>query len=219
MFTIVFLARLTKHLLIFLLTTLPLQLQGVILLLPVMLVKDIGKLPRCLRWFDSADPFVGRDTSVIKSINNGTSTYYPHVRLPSNSFLRTLVLAWDKYRWLAWRNPINYFQYSVLGFRAYIMGEEAHIIKYLDPKDVGKSIGDHAVDAPGYMYIEQRINNSLYYEYYAIIPIKYPFLKKRVLRFRLGYKLSNTNPGDWVQEVLTVNPIHPVDYIKSTYWD
>lgn len=204
-FSLVFLARFIKHLSIMLVVSLPLQLLGSLILIPATMIWDIGHLPRCLRWFDSADPFTGRDTSVIKSINSGKSNYYPHIT-------NKLLIVLHKYLWLAWRNPINYFEYKVLGFKAIVTHSASVSVSYQNQSDIGKEIGDHPLDAPGFEFREQCINNNLYYEYYLVY--QYPFMKSKALRFRLGYKLSNTNKHDYVQQVLTLNPLCPVDYIN-----
>src|ERR1043165_4732976 len=83
---------------------LPLQLLGAIILLfyipiHVYLIKTSLRrrieLPYVLRWFDNADLYVGRDTSTyLKVFGTGV---------------------WGLYVWLAWRNPLNYFGYKVLG--------------------------------------------------------------------------------------------------------
>ena len=202
---LLFSLRLLKHLALFLGITLPLQLIGIVLLIPTTLLYDIGKLPKVLRWYDSADPFVNRDTSVIESINKGTSSYYPHTT-------NRLVLAFHKYCWLAFRNPLNYFEYIHLGVKADLLFPSYIKRTYINPTDTGKDIGDHFGDAPGYEYIETRIGNNYYYEYYAIIPINYPFLKNKAIRFRMGHKLSGSRVGNWIQHAFVFNPIQPINY-------
>lgn len=205
---LLFSIRLIKHLSIFLFISVPLQLIGVLLLLPITACYDIGELPKILRWFDSADPFIGRDTSVIKQINRGTSKYYPHPTLEERTKLR---LTLDKYLWLAWRNPTNYFEYKYLGVQAILAFPPVVYRTYLNNNDIGKEIGDHRNDAPGYEYIEMQINNKIYYEYYAIIPMNYPLIKKKALRFRMGHKLLGTRNWEWVQHAFVFNPVHPYE--------
>lgn len=110
----------------FLWTLILLQLPGTLILLIVCAFYDIGKLPKYLRWYDSADPFIGRDISVITRIN--TEGY------------------WSKYCWLAWRNPVNYFGYVVQGYL--FKGVEKYTIKE------NLNVGDSTEDVPGLKIIE-----------------------------------------------------------------
>lgn len=169
---LLFLYRLSVNLLSFLLIQLPLQLIGIILLYPVCAVYPIGAFPALLRWFDSADPYVGRDTSVIRKVQ-AQSLY-------------------ERYNWVAFRNPINYFAYKYLGFRF----PEKTRYTLVGNLDVGDSTGDE----PGYRYLE---TDKGYYEYLYVKRIGL----KSCFYFRLGWKLGGlkNKPGSYCQQVFTIS--------------
>jgi hypothetical protein len=125
-FISIFLYRLVVQVVVFLGIELPLQLFGALILLPLAYFYDIGKLPRAVRYFDSADPFTGRDVSVITHVN--TLGY------------------WAKYTWLAWRNPCNYYGYMVSGYQ--FTGTESYT------EAEGLDVGDSTDDVPGFKHIE-----------------------------------------------------------------
>lgn len=161
---------------------LPLQLIGMIVLLPLCAFYDIGKLPRVFRYFDSADPFVGRDTSVIDLLNT----------VPALSPYYVINPYWTKYNWLAIRNPLNYFQYSVLGFQ--FTGKEQMSISG-DP-----NVGDNTGKVPGFKHIEM---DDGHYEYLLVKRIG----QKACIYIRIGHKIGkdDNKAGDWCQKVFTVS--------------
>lgn len=121
-----FLYRLLHNIGSFVIIQAPLQLAGIVVLPVICLVYDIGHLPYVLRWFDSVDPYINRDTSVITAVNNK---------------------GWlAKYNWLALRNPTNYFCYKHLGYQ--FTGDESYYI-------AGHMlVGDSTGDIPGFVMIE-----------------------------------------------------------------
>lgn len=183
-----FLFRLLKHLLILFFISLPLTLVGIVILPVCLIFSDIGALPLYLRWLDSADPYIGRDTTVITRINKGT--YW--------SEYSSLWCIWfNKYTWLAFRNPINYFSYRYLSFT----WNSPVITVFKGSLDVGDSTGD----IPGFKYLEVKQDGSTFYEYYFI----YKMNSRHCLRFRLGYKIGNpyrNKKGEIQQEVLVLQP-------------
>ena len=189
MFYLIFALRLFKNSLIFFALSLPLMLVGIIVLIPlVALGYEIGKLPVLFRWFDSADPFVGRNTEVIESVNTqGRKAIY---------------------NWLALRNPINYFNYKYLGF-VWNNPEVKTYTSYAESFDITKpfpDIGDSTGDAPGFKYIEVKQDGKTYYEYYYIKK----YNEKQCLRFRMGWKIGNpyqNNNGEIQQDVLVFQPL------------
>ena len=147
MIFILFLYRLCTNILSFLLIQLPLQLIGALVLLPVCYFYDIGEFPRVFRWFDSADPYIGRDVSVINHVSS---------------------LGWtSKYVWTAFRNPTNYFCYRYLGFD--FTGKEGYNIT--GSLDVGDSTGKHeglkiielTTGYYEYLYVKKIKDNSCIY--------------------------------------------------------
>jgi len=185
-----FIWRLLSHTATFFAYLLPLQLVGAVILLFVVpfLSPDNLRLPYILRWFDSADSYIGRDTSVYAAVCKSGW--------------------WNRYTWLAWRNPINYFGYKHNGLN----WEGREIYSKFDPKET--SVGDASQDHPGFRHIEvmkpvvqdNQISYITYFEYYWIY--QYPFAKKVCFRFRLGWKIKDTdNPkGTTSQWVYVISP-------------
>lgn len=163
-----FIYRLSFNLVIFFGLCIPLQIIGIIILLPVCFYCQKTRLPRGLRWFDNADLYVGRDTSVYDSVLQ--SGWY------------------NNYCWLAWRNPLNYFGYKILGKQ--VKTETMCIIQ--GNPNVGNT------SAPGLFIQESPIG----YQYYYI----HKWSQTTCMRLRLGWKFnSNITPG-WYQWAFTVQP-------------
>lgn len=95
---LLFTYRLLKHLSILLFISIPLQATSIIVVPLVLLYIGYDpKFPAWLKWFDSADHWIGRNTET-----------YDHVI--AEGF-------WSRWAWLSLRNPCNYFGYTVLGFK------------------------------------------------------------------------------------------------------
>jgi len=202
---ILFSLRFIRWLLTWLLILLPLQLIGAVLLLLYLPVhralvrrglSQSIKLPFLLRWFDNADLYVGRDTSVYLSKFG-------------DAF-------WTHYTWLAFRNPLNYFGYVVLGF---VAGDRVltTFSKFpsinLRADQEHCEIGDGSDDVPGLFTAELENNDKTYFEYYYIK--KYNFFgTTKCIRVRIGHKIgSNTKPGQHCQWVFVISPFHSYDGI------
>lgn len=160
-----FLIRFLQNLIIFLSISFPLEIIGWFLLLPICYLSKSNQLPHYLKWFDNADSYLGRDVTTYEVI---------------------ISYGWfNRYLWLAFRNPCNYFGYKILGFQA----------TFSIPRSI---VGDSINDIPGF----QNIETPPYYEYY--------YIKKwsdtKCFRFRMGWKLSDTKPGDWVERVFVIQP-------------
>ena len=184
-----FLIRLIKHLLIFLVLSIPLQLFGAMILLavlPMQRSKGLINLPYFLRWFDNADIYLGRNTETYEKITKG-------------SFLQ-------HYLWLAWRNPTNYFNYAILGFYLKSPVVTEYLCKIMNNNTVieNSSIGDSTGDTSGIYYEEILVGTNTYYEYYAV----FKWTSAHCMRFRMGYKLGQALSEGWTEEVLVVSPWH-----------
>lgn len=181
---LLFIYRFLNRLALFLLVSVPLQLAGMIILFPFTYIYQIGALPIWLRWFDSADPYVGRNTETIE--------------------LETKKGWMNRYYWLALRNPINYFSYKYLGF----IWNSPEILNVQGPMNVGDAT-DHVA---GYKYIEIKQNNKIYYEYVYIYVYKLTANSlQKCIRFRMGWKISDpykNKNGELQQEVFVISPYH-----------
>lgn len=172
-----FVLRLIKHLSIYFFISLPLIVVGIVALPVVAFFYDIGKMPIWSRWFDSADPYVGRDTTTIEIINKQ---------------------GWfKKYWWVAIRNPINYFSYKYLSF---VLDEDALFILEGEP-----NVGDSTGDIPGYKYIEVIQKDKTYYEYYYIKKWSKTKCFRFRMGYKIGDPYLNQK-GEIQQEVLVLQP-------------
>lgn len=184
---------------LFLVVTIPLQLVG-ILMLPFILPfisKDSETLPSIFRWFDNAEIPLG-----IGSQDDGLAgpKYYRDPAIASYKkflFSDYLALLLCRYIWLAFRNPINYFQYKVIGIC--IPKEGIEVVQLGNPR-----IGNKSGDVSGVSHLIIKISNKTYYDYYKVIKL----WSGRCLRIRLGHKLDKPEectPGQYKQFVCTLN--------------
>lgn len=184
-----FLLRFIKFTFIFSLLV-PLMLIGAILLLFVcpFVPNDKLRLPALFKWWDIVDDYIGRDTSVIKKIY-------------AQGW-------WARYCYIAWRNPINYFDYVYLGL--HWTGKE--IYTFYNPSD--DNVGDTTNARPGFRYIEISQGDKIYWEYYLIW--LYPFKQDTCLRFRMGWKIGNNkNPANTVSQwCFVISPFKTFSGVK-----
>lgn len=184
-----FIVRFITNLLQFILIDLPLQLIGIIILYPICYIQrnqEIPKLPKYLKYFDCADLYVGRDISTYVAV------------CASGPF--------NRYCWIAFRNPINYYEYKK-GF--VVQSSRMLVLKDWPDRISGITIGTHKGNKGGLFRAEAEIDAELRYEYYLVVPYKLPFLGPKCFRFRMGYKMDHpksNKPGDAVQSVFTINP-------------
>jgi hypothetical protein len=193
-----FIIRLTKHFIIFLLALI-VQLIGMVVLLFVLpfLSRNGTKLPHILSWFDNAENIYLSEKDMHRDGLSGPAyyrasdlgrleTYGPYDGEDLNAnheLVSKYELFKSRYDWLALRNPINYFQYDILG---------AHI----DIDDVVITKGDETNN-----YSEVETEACTYYEYYIAKPWLFGF----IFRFRMGWKITSTyRPIQ--QWVFTLNP-------------
>lgn len=161
-----------RHLIVFLGAVLPLQLVGattLLVYLPVHLwllkhgYKESIKLPYLLRWFDNADLYVFRNTT--KYLQVFSSGY------------------WNLYVWLAWRNPLNYFGYKILGFTV------TNKLRVLEESNNQYEVGDLKHDGEYKVLLEQE--GKYYFEYYRVIKYAFQGVRK-CIRIRIGWKIQRT---------------------------
>ena len=187
----IFLYRLIKQILKFIVFIWPLQLIGACLLLVYLpfhykkvssSLSETIRLPKYLRWFDCAD--------LYPEFNRNPITYMSTV-FPKGW--------WAVYCCLSWRNPLNYFSYKHLAFS---WSTKACI------KTNGKwAVGDSKGKVAGLYWIEVKHEetNKVYYEYY--------YVKKwddnHCLRFRMGWKIGDSKlnvTGERQQDCFVLSP-------------
>jgi hypothetical protein len=141
-------------------------------------------LPRYLRWFDNADQFIGRDTS----------TYYGVTKSGK----------WNRYVWLAFRNPLNYFGYKILGVEV-IESPKLEDVWVHGNAITLTEVGDRKGEKSGVYYVEITIAGKTYYEYHMI----QKWSTTKCLRFRMGHKIcdpSSNTTGSIIQWVFVLQP-------------
>ena len=156
-----------------LLLVLLLDAVGILILYPCLCVGSPQIVPLWLSWFDNYGKQYGND------INN----------------------RWRVYYWLSLRNPVNNFQYRVLGFKWGIVDQ---VITYIQ----------NGVNSPTPEFsTELVISGKRYWEechYY-----KWPYLD-RYFRIRIGWKIGrieeNVN-GEYVQWCFTITPFKSKEQI------
>ena len=188
---LLFIYRLILQTITFFFLLLPLMLIGAIILPFVcpFISKDELQLPALFRWWDNADSYLNRDTSAYKTVCQAGW--------------------WSRYCYIAWRNPINYFDYLRMGL--IWRGNEVYTT-YNPDED---NIGDGFNQIPGWRHIEVNQNGKKYWEYYLIYV--YPFNKKVCFRWRSGYKIKDKNnpTGTITQWCLVLSPWKEYDGLQS----
>lgn len=180
-----FLARFIKHCIIFLALELPMQLIGMILLAIALPFCKSPQLPYILRWFDLADFYVGRD--------------------PVTYLTQIVPKGWkERWYWIAWRNPCNYFAYKYLGIPA----NTVLTLNERSPSDPASYdlVGDATGKTGGLAYSEYKAGSRTYYEYYYVLPYTI-FGARKCFRFRMGWKIGGEPTGEPIQQVFVISPI------------
>lgn len=196
-----FVFRFLKHLLVFVCILFPLQVLGALVLLlylPINRISVVAKLvkklspnirlPYILRWFDNAD--------IYPDIKRDSSTY---VGIWSQGW-------WAQYCWLAWRNPLNYFGYKILGLDINTgVTVDQKIYTGQDSLNVGDATGQKS----GLFYTEVGVDDKIYYEYYYIYVYTLPTKSTPLcVRFRMGHKLGEITDPKFCQYVSVISPFH-----------
>ncbi len=154
----------------------PLEILGWLVLLPACYFSKSSKLPWYLKWYDNADIYIGRDAS---------------------TYMAVVDLGWKvRYQWLAFRNPLNYFGYVVLGMRITdkVLVSSGNM-KY--------TVGDSFGKVPGFLWTE---TTEGYYEYYYI----HKWSEELCFRFRMGHKIGqpeSNSIGSSAQWVMAIQPL------------
>lgn len=188
--TLIILKVTAKSLAAFVLT-LFLQLVSIIVL-PIVLLfvkKESETLPNAFAWFDNAEIRLG-----IGAKDDGLAGYpgYRAEMIPKYGLYLT------RYIWLAFRNPVNYFQYNVLGAVIYA----DNCIKDTEYYDagVGNKEGDHeGLSILSLHTVYGKTRTDVYY-------VK-KLTSTRCIRIRIGHKLKDPSFGGLylAQFVFTIN--------------
>ena len=157
-----------------------LQLSGIVILPFVLLFVPKSKevLPDAFAWFDNHEIRLKQG-----SMDDGLAgpAYY------RDDMVKKYGLYLTRYIWLAFRNPVNYFQYSVLGFLV-DRTTKFDVTKY------GPQVGNQEGDKAGLSVLVATDSDG---ESTADIYYVVKLTKARCLRIRIGHKLkdpSETKP-------------------------
>lgn len=182
---------------IYLFVCLPLELLGMVVL-PVVLPfipANQEVLPKYLRWFDNASTYVG----FVYPAGDGLSgdVAYREMRKAEGH----TNLFWERYYWLALRNPINYFSVVVLGSKGIFQTIEV----YGDPEtDHGKHDG-FCVSVAVDQLSGKKVIQVYYVKTYNLFGLHKTFW------IRWGNKIGQHIGDTWVQAnyVFSLNPVQP----------
>lgn len=160
--------------------SLPVQLIGY-LVVPLVLLGKLSdrrttgdlkdqRLPKWAKWWDVGDEYD------IQYGLNGDLGYQANNNINTDS--SRLKIYWCRLKWLAFRNPANYFKYHILGAKA-----DANVmINHISPTPTIE-IGDWSNE--GWRIVETSIGN----EYYIVK--RYKRWPNKCFRARLGLKLGH----------------------------
>jgi hypothetical protein len=194
--------RIARQLCLKYLVCIPLTIIGVPILAVGLLTvdKNATTLPRWLKWFDNADDdgLIGDPANQERNRKRG---------IDPQGYIAKLL-------WLAFRNPINYFKYRVLGLKT---SEIEYYTAIIEKSDIpGKPIGDYY--SGGKRYIEVQLKDgSKAYEYYLVWP--YRLLNRALcLRIRMGWKIGHPDEVQKPREYLSyAGTLNPVGSFKGTF--
>lgn len=158
--------------LLWLCVTTPLEIIGLLVLAVVLLFtkKDAVQLPsifglKLFKIWDNYESYVMDHNDPDLDGLAGPDYYIKGNYIDLDSY-------WSRYlarlNWLGIRNPLNYFQYTVLGVKC-------------EPGDIVVTINTE--------YGTESESTSGAYEYYYVIP--YSFWKGKGLRVRIGWKITS----------------------------
>tara|TARA_R110002126_G_scaffold13516_1_gene58506 strand:+ start:268 stop:879 length:612 start_codon:yes stop_codon:yes gene_type:complete len=198
-----------KHILVFFFVKFPLQIIGIPILAVLLLFipEDREYLPKKFRWWDNHERYT--EGNIGDDSLSGSS----HIRNEWSNPTGWLA----RFYWLALRNPVNYFQYNILGRvkkSPYTLDvQRVRGFSFPSNKTNPKKwlqVGTHEYNTRGWYYQEVTNGDDKLWEFYVI----YPLFKKWHFRFRAGWKLggfySNKKQGDAIQWVFSMTPLKKI---------
>jgi len=180
--------RFIKHLVIYLAFCLPFMALGCVLLaLALPFVKPKQEyLPRWLRWWDNASTYINGHYPLGDGLS-GDPTYRKERAKAGHTNL-----FWERFYWLALRNPMNYFEVFNLGLTGY---KTTRIESTSPTGRIDRTLIE------GYSYTEARnpMEKKIAYQYYYV-KFYTLFGKRRSIWFRWGWKLPHNLNESWSME-------------------
>lgn len=167
----------------------PLALLGMIILPFVLAFVPRHKetLPRAFRWFDNHEAHIGHlnDNKDIDGLLGPTSERIKIGALNEDGTINEsfgyLRLLWNRYRWIALRNPVYYFQHVVMGIRVtddIIIEDE---ISDVYPDGLRTTYLDQYDTAP-----EEVVGHSTSKEYFESMQLKHYYVGEKA-GYRKGW--------------------------------
>ena len=209
--------RILQQILVLVCIKLPVQLIGIpIVALELLFHLKDKRLNNCLdqrlffKWFDNGDDRdrkygLNGDLGYQASTHNLSIDSYKKL-LKSGARLTKWHLYKMRFIWLALRNPINYFQYRVLGVKSSRINKA---IYYDDIPTQENEIGDWHKPGIRQREVTDTSGHIFAWEYYIVY--QYPFKKDKCFRARIGHKLGHRPKDeavgrDYIQWVCSIQP-------------
>lgn len=179
-------------------------LVGIPILAVLLLFIPRGKesLPKAFRWWDNGEAY-------FKAEDEPDGLLGPHYWRKKRGVedqwaISYWKLWWERFNWLALRNPADYFGYK-LGFKV--------VDKLTRVKSRGnENVGDHLWSDQGYFYqLVYNGNGKKYWEYYLVY--KY-YRSNYALRVRIGWKIGavkRRNDGRHLPFVFSITPFKEIN--------
>lgn len=222
--------KITKHLFMLLFVVLPIQVVAIPVLAVVLLfiAKERETLPRFVRWFDNNDAHreglpkavndhhIDSDGNVQGSLPRdidglAAPDYWRKAgeRFEAYPFIKFNYFKnwWSRLKWLAFRNPINYFKWNKLGF---IWNKDTYKVLYTNNRtDVDNRYN------PGLYRVVVELDGKEYFEWYYVSNT-YQFFGARRVRIRIGWKLDDPDTSDrWHGELTSW--VFAIGFFKRIY--
>lgn len=153
------------------------------------------RLPKLLKWFDVGDERdqkyglngdLGYQCEQYKKISGSlvykNSSIYNHIFTGGQLDFTKWQLYRLRCKWLAFRNPLNAFKYTIMGYK--VQYDEQYSVYHRQSAN-GLEVTDWANGESGSFYCEL---NTGVWEYYLVY--QYPFKKDKCLRVRMGHKVG-----------------------------
>jgi len=172
----------------------PLMFVGAFIVLPIVLLfipEDCEQLPRFARWFDNHDYHYPGQSGVNIDGLAGFPNYRKRNNLTKDSGFWHIWFV--RIKWLGFRNPVNYFDYNMLGFHVNSPGMYFATLYEKGDRDVTEDrAGVHCA------LVRDCKSGKKYYTYYRVINLPKlldrGILKDKVIRIRMGWKFT---PGQY----------------------
>ena len=176
--------NIAKTLLTFVFVLLPLQVIGWIILPFILpfIPKEVEHLPKLFKIWDNHDYYYpGQSGANIDGLA-GFPKYRERYGMTNDS--SRWLLFWVRYKFIGFRNPVNYFQYGVIGLPIGKHAMDDYEYHYLGIPNIGWLERNGVYK----LYLRHKKSGKKYYEYHRVIVI--PFTEYYI-ELRFGHKVGD----------------------------